>query len=121
MLQEVQESGKADMISFFPHGRAFAVRDPDRFVSEVIPKHFRQSRLSSFHQQLNRYGFIRISLGPDAGGYYHKLFLKDRSNLCLHMRRAGLPKGDGRRKQRAANMRKGPNFYAMCAVSQPNK
>jgi hypothetical protein len=38
-----------------------------------MPKYFRQSRLSSFHRQLKGLG---INNGPDAGGYYHELFLR---------------------------------------------
>ena len=53
MLQEVEAAGEDNIISFFPHGRAFAVHNPSRFVSEVMPKYFRQSRLSSFQRQLN--------------------------------------------------------------------
>ena len=53
MLKEVEAAGENDIISFFPHGRAFAVHNPSRFVSEVMPKYFRQSRLSSFQRQLN--------------------------------------------------------------------
>lgn len=78
MLQELEESGNADIISFFPHGRAFGVHKPEKFVNEVLPKWFKQTRLSSFQRQLNLYGFTRISSGPDAGGYYHELFLKGR-------------------------------------------
>lgn len=113
MLEEVKAEGKDDIISFFSHGRAFAVHDPDRFTSEVMPKYFKQSRLSSFQRQLNLYGFTRITSGPDAGGYYHELFLQGRPNLSVHMRRVGLPKGEDRRKMRAKNLRCEPNFYAM--------
>lgn len=113
MLDEVRADGKDDVISFFAHGRAFAVHDPDRFTSEVMPKFFKQSRLSSFQRQLNLYGFTRITSGPDAGGYYHELFLQGRPNLAVHMRRVGLPQGEDRRKMRAKNMRSEPNFYAM--------
>lgn len=93
MLRELEENGETEVVSFFPHGRAFAVHNPTRFVSEVMPKYFRQSRLSSFQRQLNLYGFTRITAGPDAGGYYHELFLKGRPALCVHMRRVGVPQG----------------------------
>lgn len=78
MLRELEETGNADIISFFSHGRAFGVHKPEKFVNEVLPKWFKQTRLSSFQRQLNLYGFTRISSGPDAGGYYHELFLKGR-------------------------------------------
>jgi len=117
MLEEVQKQGKDDIISFFSHGRAFAVHDPDRFTSEVMPNYFNQSRLSSFQRQLNLYGFTRITSGPDAGGYYHELFLKGRPSLAVHMRRVGLPKGEDRRKMRTKNQKVEPNFYSMGPVA----
>jgi hypothetical protein len=59
MLKEVEASNETDILSFFPHGRAFAVHNPTRFVSEVMPKYFRQSRLSSFQRQLNLCKFFQ--------------------------------------------------------------
>lgn len=90
MLKDVEKRGDTDIIAFFSHGRAFAIHNQVRFVSEIMPKYFRQSRLSSFQRQLNIYGFKRITSGPDAGGYYHELFLKDRPTLAVHMRRVGV-------------------------------
>jgi hypothetical protein len=50
------------------------------------------------------YGFVRITSGPDAGGYYHELFLRGRPDLCLHMRRVGVPhQGADRRKVKYKN------------------
>jgi len=90
MLQEAEENGEANVVSFFSHGRAFMVQNQVRFVAEIMPKYFRQSRMSSFQRQLNIYGFRRITSGPDTGGYYHELFLKGRPNLAVHMRRVGV-------------------------------
>lgn len=117
MLKEIEDDGKDDIIGFFLHGRAFAIHDSERFIKEIMPKYFKQSRISSFQRQLNLYGFTRITSGPDAGGYYHELFLKGRPNLAVHMRRVGLPQGEDRRKMRAKNMKSEPNFYAMGDVS----
>lgn len=115
MLREVEETGEGIIVSFFPHGRAFAVHNPTRFVSEIMPKYFRQSRLSSFQRQLNLYGFTRISQGPDAGGYYHELFLKGRPNLCVHMRRVGVPQGPAKDVAKAPSNE--PDFYSMNPVA----
>ena len=119
MLKEVADAGDSDIISFYSHGRAFAVHDPDRFTKEVMPKFFKQSILSSFQRQLNLYGFARITAGPDTGGYYHELFLQGRPSLCVHMRRVGVPQGtEDRRKLKSAAKKKEPDFYAMKAVSK---
>ena len=75
------------IVSFFPHGRAFGMHKPKLFVTEVLPKYFRQTSLISFQRQLNLYGFQRISHGPDCGGYFHELFLRGRRGLVVNMRR----------------------------------
>jgi HSF-type DNA-binding len=87
MLEGVEREGLSDVVSFFSHGRAFAIHKPRRFVSEIMLRYFRQSRLTSFQRQLNLYGFRRITQGPDNGGYYHELFLKGRVGLCVNMKR----------------------------------
>jgi hypothetical protein len=64
------------IITFCPHGRAFLVIDVARFCVEVAPKFFtRLSLWKSFTRQLNLYGFIRLAFGPDAGAYYHELYV----------------------------------------------
>jgi hypothetical protein len=114
MLREIDEEGDDDIVSFYLHGRAFGIHDQDRFVKEIMPKYFKQTRLSSFQRQLNLYGFTRIGNGPDAGGYFHELFLKRRPTLCSYMRRVGVPRGEEyRRKQKEPGINKEPNFYAM--------
>jgi len=114
MLLEIEKDGYAHIISFFPHGRAFGIHDTDKFEEKIMPKYYKQSRLSSFQRQLNLYGFTRIVSGPDSGGYYHELFLKARPALCTHMRRVGIPKGVDRRKIKSAALnKKEPDFYSM--------
>ena len=113
MLLEIEKDGNGHIISFFPHGRAFGIHNTDAFEEKIMPKYYKQSRLSSFQRQLNLYGFTRIVSGPDSGGYYHELFLKGRSALCTHMRRVGIPKGVDRRKIKSTLNKKEPDFYSM--------
>jgi len=113
MLLEIEKDGNGHIISFFPHGRSFGIHDTDSFEEKIMPKYFKQSRLSSFQRQLNLYGFTRIVSGPDSGGYYHELFLKGRPALCTHMRRVGIPKGVDRRKIKSTLNKKEPDFYSM--------
>jgi hypothetical protein len=122
MLSEAEENGNEDIASFFPHGRAFAIHKPEKFVRDILPIYFRQSRMSSFQRQLNLYGFTRIASGPDEGGYYHELFLKERPGLCVHMQRVGVPHGpgsdgSGRRGPRGPT-HADPDFYAMAAITK---
>lgn len=113
LLLEIEKDGNAHVVSFFPHGRAFGIHDTEVFEEKIMPKYFKQSRLSSFQRQLNLYGFTRIVSGPDSGGYYHELFLKGRPALCTHMRRVGIPKGVDRRKMKSTLNKKEPDFYSM--------
>lgn len=116
MLKEMEEQGKTDIVSFYSHGRAFGVHDPDRFVEDIMPKYFKMGKWNSFARQLNLYGFVRITTGPDAGGYYHELFLKGRPNLAQHMRRVGVPQGTDRRKNKQKSQGPDPDFYSMKPV-----
>jgi len=110
LLKEVEENSQSDVVSFFAHGRAFAIHNREKFVKHIMPKYFNQSRLSSFQRQLNLYGFTRITNGADAGGYYHELFLQGRPALSIHMRRVGAPSTSNKQ------IEKTPNFYGMKPV-----
>jgi hypothetical protein len=119
MLREAQDSGKGDIVSFYSHGRGFGIHDPEKFVEEILPTYFKQSKLNSFLRQLNLYGFVRIQSGPDSGGYYHELFLKQRPRFSRYMRRVGVPvKGEDRRKSKNSVVHIGsePDFYEMAPV-----
>jgi hypothetical protein len=117
MLEDVEEQGKAHIVSFQPHGRAMAIHDTEAFTNEILPKYFaKQSKLISFFRQLYLYGFVRIHSGPDLDGYYHELFLKGRPELSAFMRRTGASTGgeDRRRRRKDKNVPAiQPNFYAM--------
>jgi len=122
MIREAEKNGKQDVISFFHHGRSFAIHKPERFCSEIMSKYFKQSRLSSFQRQLNLYGFTRINSGPDAGGYYHELFLKGRPALSIHVCRVGVPQATPRRRGvKAHDSMKTPDFYSIPPITLNDK
>ncbi|CAB9511386.1 Heat stress transcription factor [Seminavis robusta] len=98
------------IVGWLPHGRAFLVRKPKEFTRDIMPKYFRQTKLTSFQRQLNLYGFRRITQGTDAGAYYHELFLRGRPQLCLRMVRQKV-KGTGHKQP--ADAQTEPNFYAL--------
>ena len=100
MLAEAENDKKDDIVSFFPHGRAFAIHKPRDFVTEIMPKYFTTSRMSSFQRQLNLYGFRRITEGVDKGGYFHENFLKGRKSLC------------GKIKRKKSSVKTPPNLFA---------
>jgi len=98
------------IISWQPHGRCFLLRKPKEFLEKVMPRYFRQSKITSFQRQLNLYGFHRLTSGPDKGGYYHERFLRGKPALCQDMLRVRI-KGKG--SKAPSNPEHEPNFYHM--------
>mmetsp|Transcript_30990 Transcript_30990/g.45969 ORF Transcript_30990/g.45969 Transcript_30990/m.45969 type:complete len:410 (-) Transcript_30990:141-1370(-) len=78
ILEESEKNGEEEIISFLPHGKSFAVHDIDRFVEEVMPRHFQTLKYSSFVRQLNFYGFRRVSEPDGSYAYFHENFEKSK-------------------------------------------
>jgi hypothetical protein len=67
-------------------------------------------------------GFTRINSGPDAGGYYHELFLRGRPALSIHICRVGVPQATPRRRGvKAHDSMKTPDFYSMPPITPSEK
>jgi hypothetical protein len=116
MLADLERRpGGSDVASFLPHGRAFAIHNPKKFVSEIMPGYFRMSRFSSFQRQLNLYDFKRITEGRDKGAYYHELFLHGRVKICSQMKRTKI-KGSNSTSVFERGCRDEINFYIMPPV-----
>jgi len=86
-LMEMLSQEDPEVITWLPSGDAFIVRNSKKFVASVLPKFFNQTKLTSFHRQLNLYSFRRIVEGPDLGAYQHDLFRRDDPELCSAMKR----------------------------------
>jgi len=110
MLEKAMAEGHGDVVSWQPHGRCFVVHKPQEFQEVVLPMYFKLTKLSSFQRQLNLYGFQRLTLGRDRGGYYHELFLRKKAFLARGMQRVQV-KGTGVRAR--SNPDQEPNFWTM--------
>ena len=84
-------------------------------MQNIMPAHFKQTKWASFQRQLNLYGFRRLTKGPDAGAYYHELFLRDRYFLALRIVRFKLK---GTWIKGASNPDEEPDFYSMPFVGR---
>jgi hypothetical protein len=111
ILDKLEAEGNTDVISWLPHGRAFIVHDSHRFVSELMPHWFNQSKYSSFQRQLHMYNFQRITApGRDKGAYHHPSFLRGRPQLAQTMRRTRV---NGKGTRRPGNPEVEPDFYSL--------
>ena len=88
MLEEMEQNGKQEIVSFVADGKAFMIHKPHAFERETMPLFFSSSRMASFQRQLNIYGFVRIHEGPWRGAYRHKYFQKDQKHLLSRIKQS---------------------------------
>jgi len=85
-LMEVLSDPKvSSTITWLPHGKGFVILQKRKFACEVMPLYFKHSKFTSFTRKLNRWGFSRVSRGPEMGAYYHKFFQRGNYLLCMQM------------------------------------
>ena len=51
--------GFSQAVTWLPHGRAFRILNKDKFMDEVVPVFFNQTKIRSFNRQLHLWGFRR--------------------------------------------------------------
>lgn len=107
LLESASDEGFEDVISFLPHGKGFMIHKPERFSEEILPKCFKTGRLSSFHRQLNLYGFKRITYGADTGAFFHEHFNREDETVVakIERKKQRVPEGDAGAPDRAAVLR----------------
>jgi hypothetical protein len=87
LLNTAETSSYNNVVSWLPDQNSFKVYQVDRFVEEIMPLYFKQTKYKSFQRQLNMWGFQRILDGPGRGGYGHTCFLRTKPELCRVMKR----------------------------------
>merc|ERR1719240_412042 len=96
ILESAGTSGQENIISWLPSGKAFKIHKPKEFADVIMPQYFNQTKYRSFQRHLYIYGFDRIKdkSSEDYGAYFHELFIRGASDLCLDMQRKKI-KGTG--------------------------
>merc|ERR1719356_1451484 len=96
ILESSGTSGQENIISWLPSGKAFKIHKPKEFADVIMPQYFNQTKYRSFQRQLYIYGFDRVKdkSSDDYGAYFHELFIRGASDLCLDMQRQKI-KGTG--------------------------
>lgn len=110
ILDKLEAEGNTNILSWLPHGRAFIVHETDRFVREVLPQYFNQSKYSSFQRQCHMYHFTRITQGRDKGAYHHPNFQRGKPELSMTMQRTRV---NGKGTRQPGNPDVEPDLYAL--------
>ncbi len=82
LLNDAESEGFTKVISWQAGGRSFNVHKQDQFSNAIMQTYFSQTKFKSFQRQLNIYGWKKVQLGPNKGGYEHKHFLQGHPELC---------------------------------------
>lgn len=109
LMSVLDKNPDPSIISWLPHGRAFIVKDSNRFMSEINPSHFNSKQFKTFQRMLNMWGFKRMNGKRDQGAYYHQMFLKGMPNLVRKMKLNKRKNG----KRPLPNPSNEPNFYQL--------
>jgi hypothetical protein len=72
-MEILSNSQLSDIITWLPNGKGFIILQKRKFATEVMPMYFKHSKFTSFTRKLNRWGFTRVTRGPESGAYYHKV------------------------------------------------
>lgn len=81
MLQESEEKGWEDIVRWAPNGLSFFVHDVDRFMKDVLPTYFNQTKFKSFQRQLNFYGFTRNMNASLELQYCHRYLIRGNQEM----------------------------------------
>jgi len=103
LLEEANDQGFSDIVSWQPQGKSFIVHQPKVFVQSILPQKFKQTKFKSFLRQLNIYGFTRIQHGPNKGGYAHAHLIQGYPELLNMIKRISAPDANTAKAKDAVN------------------
>lgn len=81
LVSILDENTYHNIISWSDDGRSFIIYNIKDFSEKILPLHFKHKNFSSFHRQLNLYGFSRDKSSLHGKSFKHSLFVKDRHEL----------------------------------------
>eukprot|EP01116_Phalansterium_solitarium_P006028 TRINITY_DN18335_c0_g1_i1.p1 TRINITY_DN18335_c0_g1~~TRINITY_DN18335_c0_g1_i1.p1 ORF type:complete len:221 (+),score=61.67 TRINITY_DN18335_c0_g1_i1:102-764(+) len=87
-FQILSDKSHAHIISWSESGTSFVIHQPADFASQLLPKHFKHSNISSFIRQLNTYRFQRVQSSQRLE-FSHEFFLEHRPELLCRVCRIG--------------------------------
>ena len=94
MLEDSDLQGFQEVVSWNSLGTGFMVHDKNRFINDIVPRYFAQTKYKSFQRQLSLYGFQRIATGKSKGLRYHDKLRRGSRQLCREMKPVGYkPRG----------------------------
>jgi hypothetical protein len=110
---EVAEGGP-EIATYLPDGKSFVIRNQFLFQERVLPVFFpKMKSFASFQRQLNLYDFNRMGgAGADRGAYHHHLFVRQRPDDVIRMKRTKLKGGTRRGPLRVHNRSPSEEVFA---------
>jgi HSF-type DNA-binding len=120
LMEILDDPQNAEIVAWLPHGGAFVIYRKREFAADLLPKYFQKfSKYSSFTRKLNRWGFVRVTRGPETGAYYHRLFRRNESRLILQMTcHSSASHGNNGNNSNAANTTKRVSSSSGSSVSR---
>lgn len=82
LLEDADEQGFSDLIAWQKEGQSFKIHKVEEFSTKIMVSYFSQTKFKSFQRQLNMYGWKKVQVGPNKGGYYHPDFIRGSPDLC---------------------------------------
>jgi len=86
MLEDAEKEGNTHIVSWKPHGRAWAINDEKEFEHKIMPRYFK-AQMKSFLRWCRAWGFVRMTEGKDRGAWFHRYFIRGVTSLCHSLSR----------------------------------